>query len=371
MATSADYRLGDYAFGRGWYAVAESEQVTRKPIGIRYFGQDMILYRGASGKVVMLDAYCPHMGTHLAMSEKSSTVLSDTFLEGDSIRCPFHAWRFGSDGVCNHIPYHDGPIPNAARIKSWVVEERWGIVFCWHDPENQAPDIDLPEIPEWDDPQYIRWPGLDHVANLNHPVEVFDNVSDAPHLNHLHGSYVVAYENEVDGNYYHQRNTMADGYMANAPGSDLLRAATGRTTTTVGTYHGPGIMVARFVEADAVQLLLATPIDDGTSWINVVVALKCPTGQIDEEWKERRRQFSSLVVDGLRRDGEVWVHKKPAVRILQLPSDGPFLQARAWYSQFFNPRAKAAEILKPVAGVHLVKNIAPWTGSEFDKATSA
>lgn len=365
MTTSADYRLGEYTFGRGWYAVAASEEVGRKPLSVHYFGQDAILYRGESGKVVMLDAYCPHMGTHFGKCENSATVLSDTFLEGDSIRCPFHAWRFGPDGVCNDIPYHDGPIPKAARVKSWHVEERWDIVFYWHDPENQAPDIDLPALPEWDDPQTIRWSGLDHVADLNHPIEVFDNVSDAPHLNYLHGSHVVAYENEIDGNYYHQRNTMAEGYLADAPGASILRTEGGRTTTTLSAYHGPGVMIGRFVEANAIQLLFSTPLDDGTSRIFSTALMRCPTANIDETWKERRRQFAALVVEGLRRDGEVWKHKKPAVRIMQLPSDGPFLQARAWYSQFFNPRAKAADILKPVTGIHIVKNIEPWSDSEF------
>jgi 3-ketosteroid 9alpha-monooxygenase subunit A len=85
MAKSADYNLGKFAFLRGWFAVAES------------------------GRVVMLGAYCPHMGTHLGRSPTSATVISDSFLEGDSIRCPFHAWRFGPDGKCNHIPYHNGP----------------------------------------------------------------------------------------------------------------------------------------------------------------------------------------------------------------------------------------------------------------------
>jgi 3-ketosteroid 9alpha-monooxygenase subunit A len=104
MARSVDYKLGEYAFPRGWFVVAESAEVGRKPCNVHYFGQDLVLYRGESGRVVMLDAYCPHMGTHLGMSTMSATVQSDTFLEGDSIRCPFHAWRFGPDGKCNHIP---------------------------------------------------------------------------------------------------------------------------------------------------------------------------------------------------------------------------------------------------------------------------
>ena len=74
MARSADYGLGEYAFPRGWFVVAESAEIGRAPFNVHYFGQDLLLYRGASGRVVMLDAYCPHMGTHLGMSRNSATV---------------------------------------------------------------------------------------------------------------------------------------------------------------------------------------------------------------------------------------------------------------------------------------------------------
>src|SRR5690606_36520882 len=73
MATSAEYGLGEYAFPRGWFAVANAAEARRKPTAVRYFGQDLVLYRGASGRPVLLDAYCPHMGTHLASGENSAT----------------------------------------------------------------------------------------------------------------------------------------------------------------------------------------------------------------------------------------------------------------------------------------------------------
>ena len=57
MAKSAEYGLGEYAFPRGWFAVANSAEIGRKPFTVHYFGQDMVLYRGESGKVVMLDAF--------------------------------------------------------------------------------------------------------------------------------------------------------------------------------------------------------------------------------------------------------------------------------------------------------------------------
>lgn len=380
MATTAEYNLGEYAFPRGWFFVAASAQVGRKPFNVHYFGQDMVLYRGESERVVMLDAYCPHMGTHLGKSRDSATVLSDTFMEGDAIRCPFHAWRFGADGRCNHIPYFDGPIPEKARLKSWPMEERWGLVFCWHDPENQAPDFPLPDIPEWDDPQFVRWQGLDHVADLNHPVEIFDNESDAPHLELLHGGGTLqAYENEVDGHVYHQRETMVEGVSSTEDSKVLMGDSTSvergsqaggatarKTMTTVGAYHGTGLMLARFIEANGVQLMCTTPVNDGQCRVMSGAMLKSPTGNSDRALDEQiRSKFAGLLVGGLRKDGEIWLHKKPALQILQLPTDGPFGHGRRWYSQFFNPREQAAKILQSSNGKHYVRGIPRWSESEY------
>ena len=62
MAKTADYGLGEFPYPRGWLMVAAADKVTRVPTEARFFGQDVVLYRGASGRPVMLDAYCPPHG---------------------------------------------------------------------------------------------------------------------------------------------------------------------------------------------------------------------------------------------------------------------------------------------------------------------
>ena len=71
MAKSTEYQLGVNTFPRGWFIVAESNELDAGPLPVRFFGQDFALYRGESGKPVMLDAYCKHMGTHLAASKSA------------------------------------------------------------------------------------------------------------------------------------------------------------------------------------------------------------------------------------------------------------------------------------------------------------
>jgi 3-ketosteroid 9alpha-monooxygenase subunit A len=128
MATSADYGLGEFAFPRGWFMVAKSDEVTIAPSSVRYFGEELVLYRGHSGRVFLIEAYCPHMGTHLAKNTTSYVIVDKQHVEGDNIRCPYHGWRFGPDGRCNDIPYSPAPIPKAACLKSMKVIERAGCI---------------------------------------------------------------------------------------------------------------------------------------------------------------------------------------------------------------------------------------------------
>ena len=75
MAKTADYGIGEFTFPRGWLMVAASDKLGPRPIEAQFCGHDVVLYRGESGRAVMLDAYCPHMGAHLAVGGSGATAL--------------------------------------------------------------------------------------------------------------------------------------------------------------------------------------------------------------------------------------------------------------------------------------------------------
>jgi 3-ketosteroid 9alpha-monooxygenase subunit A len=101
---------GRFPFGipNSWYVVAISNEI---PAGglkhLKYFGEELVLFRGGDGTARLLDAYCDHMGTHLAFGGQ---------VVGNSIQCPFHHWQWTGDGRCNAIPYAT-IIPVNARIR--------------------------------------------------------------------------------------------------------------------------------------------------------------------------------------------------------------------------------------------------------------
>ena len=234
MAKTADYGLGTYTFPRGWFMIADAADLDGgRTLPLHYFGRDFVLYRGKdSGKPVLLDAYCPHMGAHLARSRRGA---DSERIEGDSLRCPLHAWRFGPDGQCDNIPNSgptsaEEPIPSSARVKSWPVTEGMGAIFVWHDPAGGEPDYDVPHLAEWDDPSWVRWTFDDCGVLHSHPVEVVDNIVDHAHQGPIHGQAVTYFEVEFDGHHAKQRE---GGNSRTALSQD------GALLTIDATYHGP------------------------------------------------------------------------------------------------------------------------------------
>lgn len=96
-------RLGEFTFPRGWFMVADAQELRDTPLALRFFGRDLVLYRGkASGKPAPLDAYCPHMGTHLGTNTTSYIVRDGVHIDGDVIRCPYHGWRLSGRAFARH-----------------------------------------------------------------------------------------------------------------------------------------------------------------------------------------------------------------------------------------------------------------------------
>jgi 3-ketosteroid 9alpha-monooxygenase subunit A len=362
MATTKDYKLGDFTFPRGWFMIATSETInTHKPIPVRYFGKDMVLFRGqASGKPILMDAYCPHMGTHLANNTTSYVFIDGhgTNIEGDAIRCPYHAWKFDASGKCVDIPYHEGPIPEAACVQSWPVEERLGAIWVWHDPEGGPPEWDAPSRPEWDDAGWVRWKYDDLGELAQHPMEIIDNIADYGHLGPIHGSEVQKYENEFKGYTATQRQCGPHRTLVGADGvSPILH--------TLTTYHGPGYLISDMTGyAEAVLLISHTPVEDGKVHVWHALMVKSQHNPATETDVIGARQFQESSRLAFMQDFEVWSNKRPCFNGMFIASDGPFMRARWWYRQFYNPREKATEFLERCEGIYSPKGVAPYQTAE-------
>lgn len=345
MATTKEYGLGELTFPRGWFMIAEASELGDKPLPLRFFSREFALYRGESGRLVLLDAFCPHMRVNIAKNTTSYVVRDGQQIEGDSIRCPGHGWRFGPDGVCNHIPYSTHGIPKAARLQTYPVIERAGIIWMWHDEEGGEPDFDLPALTEWGSPGWVPW-RIDHLGTLPiHPQEIVDNMTDYGHFAPIHGSTEITYfENEFRDHIIMQR--FGAGHRTLVTGSAMLETDT--------WYTGPGILLSRMSgEHPALMTICHTPVEDGVVKVWHGVMVKTGDGPITDADVTIARGYQDTALAAFSQDFELWSNKEPALSVLQIPDDGPFHKERIWYRQFYNPRARAGEFQKRVNGVHV------------------
>ncbi|MEN9785338.1 MAG: hypothetical protein RLZZ299_602 [Pseudomonadota bacterium] len=157
---------------RAWYLACRSGELPPGGVlGVQIGRQRLALFRAADGAVGALDAFCPHMGTDLALG---------AVVEG-TLRCTFHHWRFTRDGRCARIPCQDH-VPAAARTRAYAVTERYGAVWVWPD---STPDVPLLEVPGLEGREVLV--SFDAVNESNAPYHVsMVNGLDMQHLATVH-----------------------------------------------------------------------------------------------------------------------------------------------------------------------------------------
>ena len=145
-----------------------------------------MLFRGElSGEVGCLDAFCPHLGTHLG---HGGTV------ENDNVVCPYHKWKFDTKGQCKDIPYcpSSRKVVGKSRVntRSYHVRERLGMIFVWIHVENKDPSFEGPKLCDEIDAPGSGFYQVD-VVNFEdfhmHVMEPSQNTADWYHFLTVHG----------------------------------------------------------------------------------------------------------------------------------------------------------------------------------------
>ena len=158
---------------RYWHPVGVSEWVTQKPQRLKLLGEELVVYRGASGTALM-QLRCAHR----------SLALDKGRVEGDAIRCPYHGWLYDRSGQCLEQPAEPegSGFKEKIRLRSFKVQEIGGLVFGYLGPE-PAPLLPLYDTLTFEDGTKV----IQRDAIECNWFQIVENIPDLAHLPWLHG----------------------------------------------------------------------------------------------------------------------------------------------------------------------------------------
>src|SRR5687768_16941711 len=126
-------------FRRYWLPVALSEELPGPdcvPVKVKIMDEDLIAFRDTSGRVGLVDAFCPHRGAPMFFGRN----------EEDGLRCVYHGWKFDVTGACVDMPSEpaESNFKNKVRTVAYPCQERSGIVWTYMGARQTPPS--LPEL---------------------------------------------------------------------------------------------------------------------------------------------------------------------------------------------------------------------------------
>ena len=159
-----------------WYAAALSAEVSHDAILSRLvLDEPVALYRDGAGSPIALYDRCPHRFAPLHKGD----------LEGDVVRCAYHGLAFDGSGRCVHNPHGDGQIPNNARVKSYPLHEKYGVIWIWCGKPDMANSSLIPDV--GDAVKYGEHAGFSGYLHTAAGFElIIDNLMDLSHADYIH-----------------------------------------------------------------------------------------------------------------------------------------------------------------------------------------
>jgi nitrite reductase/ring-hydroxylating ferredoxin subunit len=284
----------------GWFVVATPADLDNGQVRpLHYFGRDLVLYRTEDGHPRLVDAYCAHLGAHLAVGGK---------VEGDCIRCPFHGWAYdGATGQCTDIPYSGAErIPSRARVRAYPTIERAGAIWAWHHLDEGKPFYELPLVPELTDPGWMP-PHLREFTIATSCQEMAENNHDLAHFLYVHGTESIPEaEERIEGPYK----------SVKSPGLE-------RET------FGLGLGVVRVPDA-LTFVSSVTPIDNDSVHVRWFFTVPVDSGEKSLQF------FADQFTAGVTQDIPIWENKIYRERPILTKSESGIVTHRNWCKQFYS-----------------------------------
>ncbi|EOM77479.1 3-ketosteroid-9-alpha-hydroxylase subunit A [Rhodococcus rhodnii] len=314
-------------FARGWHCIGLAKDFADgEPHALEAFGTKLVVFADSQGELHVLDAFCRHMGGDLSKGT----------IKGDAVACPFHDWRWSGNGRCTDIPYARR-VPPLARTRTWHTLQQDGMVFVWHDPEGNPPNVDVPRIAGATDPEWTDWVWYQTTVDTNCR-EVVDNVVDMAHFFYVHYSFPTYFKNVFEGH-------VATQFMNGQARQDTRPQASGQPvmlgSRSEASYFGPSFMVDdlkyeyEHYTIDSVLINCHYPVDANRFVLQYGIIVRKSEQLPADAADVTAKKFGDFIAKGFEQDIEIWKNKTRIENPLLCEEDGPVYQLRRWYEQFY------------------------------------
>ena len=301
----------------GWFVVAWADEIAPGEIKpVEYFDQHLVLWRDEHGAPHVNDAFCPHLGAHFAYG---GTVA------GDEIACPFHGWRFNADGENTLIPYSERTNKKGC-VKAYPTIERNGLVMSWYHPHEDSPLWEVPEVPEFNDPDnYTEMMTRDYIIEAPWQ-ELAENGVDSAHFRYVHHTEEVPELESYE----------LDGFFTRMRSIQKFPTPRGIVDGRIDAdSYGPGFSCIHFSGIiDTVLMGTNTPISANKCHMRFSFTVR-KLGDDAALNSSVGAAFVDEIHKQVQEDKPIWENKAHLVRPALADTDGPFTKFRKWASQFY------------------------------------
>lgn len=330
IVTGAPIALSTSRYPTGWFQIAWSHELNVESSKlVKYFGEDMVVWRSRSGQINVVAAYCLHLGANLGVKGR---------VEGEDIVCPWHEWKWNGRGENTDIPYSRQDCKKHLRLKTWPVVEKYGCIFIWHDLEGREPSWELPTIERLEDSGFYPvqdWMRDQHRVKA-HPQLVFENGVDQAHIGPIHGAGEMPQIVEVTADGHKWVTRIATSYGAGKEKTWMTPDGAVSATLEFKLW-GIGLGVSEWPDelGSLIMYLSTTPVDETYSDIWLMLTARNHSPETNEPPKGVRKLIEHQK-DIVTQDFFVWENMK----VLTVPNFAAeeakhYGAMRRWAQQFY------------------------------------
>jgi phenylpropionate dioxygenase-like ring-hydroxylating dioxygenase large terminal subunit len=156
-----------------WYVAAFADEIGRTLTQRTLLDKRVVLFRTSDGRAVALDDRCAHR----------SFPLSAGRLDGDTLVCGYHGFRYDAQGDCIEVP-SQATCPKGIGVHAYPLAERGPLLWIWPGDAALADESKIPGQRWMTSPDWVCSKGYFHLQG--NYVSLHENLLDLTHLSFVH-----------------------------------------------------------------------------------------------------------------------------------------------------------------------------------------